>query len=358
MKIQTQNYNYAYNSKSELVNISETLQSELYYCPVCGELMTPHKGKIRRWHFVHKNVGNCSYESYLHKLAKIKIREAFLTADNFLLSYRAKSVCSYDCLFVDSPKCESEKWVKFDLRKYYDKCDLEATFGQYRADLLLSSSSNPKRPPVLIEIMVTHQCTEEKRESGVRIIEIPIQSETQIDAIINDCRLNAVRFENYHDCHLKTRPIILYNFNKLEYFDPREQCNIFLKKILLFWLNKEGYFCCYDCYCYEVKNKMPANVHYYISTITGTRYKQIFKGFSQRGVKIRNCFLCKFSKYNLDYGRLCVLYKKHNLPIKPSPYTAKSCPHYREDFSDEDFIDISDSHLMGKHFYFICKDIL
>ena len=72
-KILSPNYSYAYNSSSELVNVSTAQRNEKYFCPICGELMTPHMGEIRRWHFVHKNAENCSYESYLHKLAKIKI---------------------------------------------------------------------------------------------------------------------------------------------------------------------------------------------------------------------------------------------------------------------------------------------
>lgn len=58
-----------------IINVSTAKRNEKYFCPICGELMNPHMGKVRRWHFVHKNAGNCSYESYLHKLAKIKIRE-------------------------------------------------------------------------------------------------------------------------------------------------------------------------------------------------------------------------------------------------------------------------------------------
>ena len=64
-KILSQNYSYANNSSGELIHVSTAQRCEEYFCPICGELMTPHMGKVRRWHFVHKNAGNCSYESYL-----------------------------------------------------------------------------------------------------------------------------------------------------------------------------------------------------------------------------------------------------------------------------------------------------
>ena len=90
-KILSQNYSYANNSSGELIHVSTAQRCEEYFCPICGELMTTHMGKVRRWHFVHKNAGNCSYESYLHKLAKIKIQQAFSYAEHFWLSYKAKA---------------------------------------------------------------------------------------------------------------------------------------------------------------------------------------------------------------------------------------------------------------------------
>ena len=89
MKNTSQNYSYANNSSGELINICAAYHREKYFCPVCGEPMIPHMGKVRRWHLVHKNTSNCSYESYIHKLAKIRIRQAFISSEHFLLSYKA-----------------------------------------------------------------------------------------------------------------------------------------------------------------------------------------------------------------------------------------------------------------------------
>lgn len=367
----SQNYSYANNSSGNLIHVTKAERNGNYFCPICGEAMTPHMGKVRRWHFVHKNIHNCSYESYLHRLAKIKIQKAFLSSNQFLLSYKAKAICSYDCPFVGSPKCEGEKPVEFDLRRYYDTCEIEATYKQFKADLFLSSSINPNIPPVLVEIMVTHKCTEEKINDGVRIIEIPIQSEEQIENIIKACKLSAERDKPLKYSYYNQGPITLYNFNKVEsfdpvgYFDEYEDC-FSRKNTIVLWLNNKGQFRSFDCHCYEVSAKLPPNVHYFVTEIA-TPFKEIFQEFSKQGVRIRNCFLCKFSKQDTWGDRICVLYKKHNLPRKPSPYCAVSCPHYKEDFlvptneppivqpiSDEQ-VDHLTSH---KFYYHICKDIL
>ena len=375
----TQNYSYANNEQNELINISVAEHGEKYYCPICGGLMIPHLGNIRRKHFVHKSTENCSYESYLHKLAKIKIQEAFLSSKHFYLSYKAKADCSLDCPFKDSPKCWKGKPVTHDLHNYYDTCEIEANYNQYRADLLLKSSVHPNRKPILIEILFTHKCTEEKINSGAKIIEIPIQSEEQIDKIVNNCRLNAVR-HNYIDNDLledinEGNAITLYNFDKTEKFNPKDcnnDCNDVYRSIQVFYLNKEGNIQSFKTKdrCYELNTKLQPDKHYYISEIA-TSFKDILRGFSKRGVKIRNCFLCKFSQEGSYGERLCVLYKKHNLPLKPSPYYAANCPYYKEDIESQQNIEQvsktsiineskyefdSDEH--DKSYFHICNEIL
>ncbi len=366
-KIQSKNYSYANNASGELINISTAQRQEKYFCPICGGAMIPHMGHIRRWHFVHKNTDICSYESYLHKLAKIKIRQAFLSSEFFFLSYDAKAICSCDCPFINSPKCEGAKSVKFNLRKYYDTCEIEASYNQYTADLLLTSSINPKTPPILIEIMVTHKCSDDKIRDGVRIIEIPIESEEQIDYIVKSCRLTAIRAD--HSYTFKDR-ITLYNFNKVETFDPTGSFDVFedcfsRKNTIVLWLNQQGQFKTFNCHCYEAKKMLPPNVHYYITEIA-TPLKEIFQEFSKQGVIIRNCFLCKFSKHDWSGDRICVLYKKHKLPRKPSPCVAVSCPHYKEDIetplnnlqSEQSLSTDYDNVIRHKYYYHINKDIL
>lgn len=361
------NYSYANNSDGTLINISQANRLDKYYCPICGSQMTPHMGKVRRWHFVHKNTDNCAYESYLHNLAKHKIKEAFLLNEPFYISYNAPAICSLTCPFVDSDKCMSEKPVKFDLRKYYDTCELEASYHNFRADILLASSLYPKRQPILIEIKVTHECTEDKIKDGVRIIEVPIYSESQIDYIVNNRIFSGKRFKESVFWGIKSKndvePIVLHNFDKVEQYDPRDSSDdwddvFYRKDTIVFCLDKNGHFWSFDCHCFEVDSKVPQNVHYFVTNIA-TPFKEIFQGFSLRGVKIRNCFLCKFSKKDYYDERICVLYKKYNLPRKPPPSMALNCSYYREDIVLGNINDSEQDILTSyKTYFYICKDIM
>ena len=218
--------------------------------------------------------------------------------------------------------------------------------------------------------MVTHKCTEDKINDGVRIIEVKIQSEEQIDKIVESCLISAVRDDSHSNYYYSNdAQNTLYNFNKVESFDPTgsfdEYYDCFSRKnTIVFWLNNHGQFRSFDCHCYEVGKKLPSNVHYFVTEIA-TPFKEILQEFSKHGVKIRNCFLCKFNKQDSWGDRLCVLYKKHNLPRKPSPYYASSCPHYREDFeTPQIFIGNSqqseqtENYPTHKFYYYICNDIL
>lgn len=99
-RIVKQNYSYAVDASGVLVNVKQAVRDKKYFCPCCGFEMRPHMGNIRRWHFTHKAEAECSYESYLHKIAKIRIKEAFITSEKFEITYNPKHLCSKDCPFL------------------------------------------------------------------------------------------------------------------------------------------------------------------------------------------------------------------------------------------------------------------
>lgn len=65
------------------------------------------------------------------------------------------------------------------------------------------NKTNPNLP-IFIEVFVTHECSQEKKKSGIRIIELSIQSEEDILDIVNSTNLN--------ECE----KVKLYNFKRKE----------------------------------------------------------------------------------------------------------------------------------------------
>ena len=49
----------ALNSKKQRIHISESIDGDKYYCPVCNEEVIKRKGTINAHHYAHKNNSHC-----------------------------------------------------------------------------------------------------------------------------------------------------------------------------------------------------------------------------------------------------------------------------------------------------------
>lgn len=188
-------YNFALDKSERVVCIDSIKRSEKkknqYHCVVCGKEMIACIGDKNIPYFRHAHAEDevnyeHSNESYLHKLAKKSIKELFDSSDVFNISYAITKSCNCDCK-LRNYQCDGiQKSHEMNLRDYYDTCleeqCIDVDGSQYRADLLLTSSEFPQREPVLLEILVTHECSAQKKNAA-RIIEIGINSEDDIKRI-------------------------------------------------------------------------------------------------------------------------------------------------------------------------------
>ena len=182
---------YALDSRGNLVDAENVIKnSETFFCLSCHREMILKQGKIRKWHFAHKtNCENCSYESYLHKLAKIRLCEWFNNATeiNIYLEWANECPDIKNCFWANASgnlNCKKNEHRYWNLKKHYLSCEIEKDYGGFKADLFLSYKGE-KEEPIFIEICVTHPCDDNKINSGIRIIEFTISSEKDIDEIIN-----------------------------------------------------------------------------------------------------------------------------------------------------------------------------
>ena len=306
---------YALNPDGKRVYIREARHNVRFTCVNCGSEMIAKQGKIREWHFAHKTLSkNCSHESYLHSLAKIRIHDWFYNADQFLLGLNTEYRCSQmaDCIWFDGENpsyCKQNKLHIIDLKKYYNSCDIERTYKNFRADLFVYNNQSDKSP-VFIEICVNHPCSEEKINSGIRIIEVVIKSEEDIDRIISSTICEG-------DDLIK-----LYNFNpKSQVIDS---CYKELTKFVLDKNNRGFFIPLGDVNCKTYTDRDTKSIFeltcdagslmeysiYQMGMATAYKYKY----------PVRNCFLCKYhrrneDKYMYDEGDvtlpiICCLYKK------------------------------------------------
>lgn len=169
----------------------ENKKETSYTCMWCGKRLFPVLGKKREHHFRHEEGAECSdYNRYLHEYAKAELKRRFDEGETFIIEYNAH----FQCVKFESCQVRlNHKWMlcsydwthKEDLKKKYDTCtpekgfyeELEEGKRRYVADLKLTSSTDGKLPPTILEVWVNHECTEQKRNSGARIIEIKIEKE-------------------------------------------------------------------------------------------------------------------------------------------------------------------------------------
>ena len=122
-------YSYCIDENDNLVCINEvtdkTRHDHEWRCLQCGQEMEPKLGLKRIKHFSHKADTACDGESYLHKLAKRKIREKFEQAGSFPITFVRDVPCSQHkaCLFFHESECQVRiSSTPFELKKWYDTC--------------------------------------------------------------------------------------------------------------------------------------------------------------------------------------------------------------------------------------------
>ncbi len=343
-----QNYSYALDAENKLVHVSAAVRDAKYFCPHCHALMIPHMGKIRRWHFTHKaNVEYCNYETYLHKIAKSKIREAFLNASKFIISYDVPALCKEkdSCKLNNGEHCVYKDRIEHDIRQFYDTCEEEVPYKNFIADLLLSSSSKPDREPILIEIYVSHKSTAEKVADGVRIIEVQIREEEDIDEIVSSLRIDGDQSSDRYYCRNDKPKNLFFNFKGQVLQDPSYFNKMRSNYIYYLWMHDSGDFKADRCLCDDDPMKhIPDDAHYVIGS-EFFWWEWAFLEFIKRGVDVMNCLMCKYTAIttmSICEERICTLYKKFGTPRHPRIKTAKTCQYFRrikevyqEDSNDE-----------------------
>ena len=162
----------------------ENKKETTFKCMGCGKRLFPVLGKKREHHFRHEEGAECSdYNRYLHEYAKAELKRRFDEAETFIIEYNAH----FQCVKFESCQVRlNHKWML---------CSYDSTDG--------------KLPPTILEVWVNHECTEQKRSSGARIIEIKIEKEED------------ARREIKETVEGDEKPILFYGFNRDIKTNPR-----------------------------------------------------------------------------------------------------------------------------------------
>ncbi|MBP5326597.1 MAG: hypothetical protein J6Y98_01625 [Bacteroidales bacterium] len=312
-------YHNAKDQEGNVVPIDIAKKGILYYCLSCGKEMIPKQGKVREHHFSHKKEKGvspdniCSEETYLHEYAKHFIKEMFDSSDEFNVTYKRYNVCNQQqsCLYyrffleksnsADIDLCRQTVQRTFNLKQYYDTCELEEWYCGFKADVKFSSKSNPDRKPLFVEIAVSHPCEQKKLDSGIRIIEIFIPKNTDnlkglriVEGKINltsSDEIVEIRFHNFIREEVLDDTLDLFGFN-VYYTDVyNEDTSIRVD-------NKCSYFG-----RVPVLHNSVYEIHFPLNYANYDKWCSVEK---KDVSKFRTCWLCKHHSYeNTEHEHIC-----------------------------------------------------
>lgn len=194
-------YNYAKNAKGAFFDIKQLDKSARYennnqfFCLVCGQPMEAVLGNEREHYFRHQNSEaekSCNKEAYketvLHILGKnrfVKLLEQHKEVGKPLfLGFAQRCICDKNpCPYGKAIQCSELNDEKFEIYPTYDQYYEETWDKIYRPDILLKSSDGKQ---MYVEIFVSHPCSEQKKSSGIPIIEISLQDEKDLELISDE----------------------------------------------------------------------------------------------------------------------------------------------------------------------------
>lgn len=241
-------------------------------------------------------------DRYLHNYSELRLKHRFDESEKtgeFIVQYYIETKCpNYgECKVKDDEKCQGKPKLtlkKLNLRDYYDTCTIEKGKDKYIADLLLENSKK-SIPPIMLEVFVTHECTEEKKNSGIGIIEIKIEKKEDADNEIIENAGELVDDYLFMKPYNKPpiSPIRFYGFDRSAYYtEYLSYGNFLLTK------NENGYYADYKTIaCNEVNNHVPDGCAFSLSVPLDELknidlYEMGMAKAHDLGLKIRDCTLC------------------------------------------------------------------
>lgn len=209
----------------KLISLCRSQKRIAYECPECGNKIFKRGGLKRRDHFYHPKGGNCkiTYESNLHKCAKIYLRELlesftdfpiYLNTDSFEPGFLTKALKKFGI-----------QKVAISVSSFFDNLllnhSVEKGIGDYVADVLSESGD---KPVMVWEILVTSEMTNDKKDylnrNSIPFIELEPVEFGREDFYFN--------FKNYGNFDLLNLEMPQIDFENISYQD------------LKLWLNVSG----------------------------------------------------------------------------------------------------------------------
>ncbi|MGM0600975.1 MAG: hypothetical protein ACQETH_14285 [Candidatus Rifleibacteriota bacterium] len=203
---------------NKLITIRSAKKHTAYKCPECGNIIRKRGGPKRRDHFYHaKGGGNCkiTYESNLHKCAKIYLRELLESHTDFNIFIELSFF--EEGFLTNALKKFGIQKIGLSVNSFFDNLLLTHTvekgIGEYVADVLSESGD---KTFMAWEILVTSEIKTGKLEHFIKN-QIPFIELEPVEFGKEDFHFNLKNYGNFELLKLKQMPEI--DFENISYQD-------------------------------------------------------------------------------------------------------------------------------------------
>lgn len=293
------------DAAGKLVSTADACKKQDYFCIICKGRMrlAGGKGTQKQLYFFHNDPGiEHPGETFLHNYVKRYIAELFLMADKFEIQYYVEEICCKEICRFDRRMCKKRKLSnKYDLKKYYDKVEIEKHLdNDFQPDVYLTSEKHPQEP-IFIEIEVTHACSEEKKNLGTRIIEIKLPKNYDLEK--HPLKLDCLKEGNMGN----GIEVKFHNFNKNRQQISKEAYGG--KDIHVIALKKNGsigyFFNNIDCAAYGTKICKDSIKEVHLAMGNYNRTTISFKAIANLyGIPCKNCRFCSSLEYEYGWNKM------------------------------------------------------
>lgn len=186
---------YAKNQSGKIIKAEKGMNAnQTFICLGCGEVLGAYAvytsgERSQIAHFRHigntGQEGRCgNYESYMHNYAKRKFAENYKYSERFDLKWMISIKCNQAKYNI----CSSLLKDTVNLKERYPYIKIEKRDGSFIPDCLIYNDNGDK---IYIEIKYESPVSEKKRNSGIPIMEIKVNTEESIQKIIHNGLIDA-----------------------------------------------------------------------------------------------------------------------------------------------------------------------
>lgn len=177
-------YRYALDDQGVVIDVFALSNADRkdYQCLGCGNIVRPVLPETYKKHFRHKIHVACSSETYLHRIGKLLFEKNYRRCLDLQIPYLVEYPVPVICNYCSQRECDiGEEFKTYDLTKAFRILHVEKKDGELIPDLLLETEDGKQK--IYIEIAVTHSCSQAKVDSGVKIIELHLQADDDLEIL-------------------------------------------------------------------------------------------------------------------------------------------------------------------------------